>query len=133
MRDAMKTALETIPGFRGYDTAPGSVNPPCGVVLLGDPAVVYDEVFGDSALGTGADQLRFQILVLVANTSDRTAQDNLDGYLAGSGANSVKAAVEGNLGGIVLDCSVTQAGKPGVYTYGGVEYFGSTLQVEVMV
>lgn len=129
IRDALKTQLLTIPNFRAYDTAPDQVTPPCGVVLLGDPAVVYDQVFGPST----ADFIRMRVLVLVDNATGRAAQDALDGYLAGSGANSVKTAVEGNLGGIVDDCSVTQAGKPGIYTYGGVDYLGSELQVEVMV
>lgn len=126
IRDAIKTQLQTIPGLRAYDTLSLVVNAPAAVVIWGDPAIEYDESF------SGGDKLRFVIVAIVALVSDRTAQDSLDGYLDNSGATSIKSAVEGTLGGLVADCNVTTATKPGVYPVGGVNYLGVRFNVEVM-
>lgn len=128
IRDGLKTALETIGGLRAYDTEPGQVSVPAAVVIPGEPFVEYDLAMGDNA-----DQLNFVVLVLVQRADDRTAQDALDGYLAGSGALSVKSAIEGTLGGVVNDASVSTAVGYGPYSYANVEYLGVKFNVSVMV
>lgn len=126
IRDAIQAQLQTIPGLRAYDTLSSVVNAPAAVVMWGDPAIEYDQAF------EGTDKLRFVIVAIVALVSDRTAQNALDGYLDNSGATSIKTVVEGTLGGLVVDCTVTTATKPGVYPIGGVNYLGVRFNVEVM-
>lgn len=88
IRDAIKTALETISGLKGYDTAPETPNEfPCAYVV--PRSGNYTDSLGSGSL------LQFEIVLLVAKGPGLgRAQDSLDGYLAPSGATSIKAALE---------------------------------------
>ena len=94
VRDGLKTRLQTITGLRVYDLIPEPVTPPCAVV--GQLDLTFDI---DNA--RGLDQATVDIYVIVQRFSERAGQDKLDGYLAGTGATSIKAAIEGDrtLGG----------------------------------
>lgn len=141
IRAALATALATvvvpnsISTLRAHGTVPAQVSPPAAVVLVNDPAIEYDLVFGDPALGTGADRIHLIVLVLAGLASERIAQDVLDAYMDPTGTSSVKLAIEGNLGGVVLDCSVVTVGAPKIENYAGTEqgYLGIRFVVEVMV
>lgn len=94
VRDALKTRLQTIAGLRVYEVIPEPVTPPCAIV--GQLDFTFDI---DNA--RGLDQANVDIYVIVQRFSERAGQDKLDGYLAGTGATSIKAAIEGDrtLGG----------------------------------
>ena len=94
VRDALKTRLQTISGLRVYEIIPEPVTPPCAIV--GQLDFTFDI---DNA--RGLDQANVDIYVIVQRFSERAGQDKLDGYLAGTGATSIKAAIEGDrtLGG----------------------------------
>jgi hypothetical protein len=94
VRDALKTRLQTISGLRVYEIIPEPITPPCAVV--GQLDFTFDI---DNA--RGLDQANVDIYVIVQRFSERAGQDKLDGYLAGTGATSIKAAIEGDrtLGG----------------------------------
>lgn len=128
IRDGIRDRLETIDGLRGYDTMSTVLNVPAAVVVPDDPMVTYNE-----AMGPVTALLHFNVVVLVSKSSDRAAQDALDAYLAPSGVSSVKAAVEGTLGGTADDAQVTTASRYGVYVVGAVEYLGIQFGVEVLV
>ena len=127
VRDALKTALATIPGLRTYDVAPGQVVVPAAVVVPGEPLVEYQVAMG------GGAQLTFNIMLLVQLATERIAAEALDQYMAEVGDHSVKAAVDGNLGGVVMDANVVSVGAYGFHTYAGAEYFGVRFTVGVMV
>jgi hypothetical protein len=116
IREALKKQLEEIKGLRAYDTMPDLPQPPCAVVGQ------LDFTF-DLNNSRGLDQANLDVYVLVQRFSERTGQDNLDKYLAGSGDYSIKAAIESDL---TLDGScntlrVTSA-EAGTYLSGDVEY-----------
>jgi hypothetical protein len=94
VRDALKTRLQTISGLRVYEIIPEPITPPCAIV--GQLDFTFDI---DNA--RGLDQANVDIYVIVQRFSERAGQDKLDGYLAGTGATSIKAAIEGDrtLGG----------------------------------
>jgi hypothetical protein len=94
VRDGLKTRLQTISGLRVYEIIPEPITPPCAVV--GQLDFTFDI---DNA--RGLDQANVDIYVIVQRFSERAGQDKLDGYLAGTGATSIKAAIEGDrtLGG----------------------------------
>ena len=94
VRDGLKTRLQTISGLRVYELIPEPITPPCAVV--GQLDFTFDI---DNA--RGLDQANVDIYVIVQRFSERAGQDKLDGYLAGTGATSIKAAIEGDrtLGG----------------------------------
>jgi hypothetical protein len=129
IRDGLKARLATIPGLYEYDIVPDDIVTPAAVVLPGDPLIVFDSTFA-----RGSDEFNFLILVLVQYANERTAQDQLDGFLAGSGTSSVKTAIEGGggtLGGVVACVTVTAAGSYGAREYAGVQYLGVEFSVVV--
>ncbi len=72
----------------------------------------HDGVTYDLAMGRGLDQLKLVLRGFVSNGFDIEAQKRLDGWLASSGGESIKAAVESDrtLGGTVSDAHVSSAG-----------------------
>ena len=104
IKDALKVALETIPGLRAYDYQPDQVNPPFVFATL-------EEVTYHGAMGAGNIVNRFSVTVVVQRASERVAQDKLDGYVAYDGAQSVRQALEADrtLDGVVQDLIVTGA------------------------
>ena len=108
--------MQTISGLRAYDLIPDTVVPPAAVV--GQLDFTFDI---DNA--RGLDQAQVDVLVIVQRFSERTGQDKLDAYLAGSGASSIKAAIEADrtLSGAVNTLRVTGA-EAGTYDSQGVTF-----------
>jgi hypothetical protein len=134
IREGLKARLDTISGLRAHAWVVGDIVPPAAIVIPGDPsrksslAIAYD-----ATMGRGSDDFLFTLLILVSNKVERSAQEALDGYLAGSGATSVKAAVEGedSLGGVAHFTRVVGVRDYGLVTYGGQTYVGAEFMVEV--
>lgn len=129
LRANAATLLDTITAIRKvYDYIPDTAPPtPCGIV--GNVSVVWDE-----AMQRGLDSYSFEVYVVVSRMSERSGQDELDALLAGSGAGSVKAALEGgspvrSLNGAVSTVRVTTA-TPISITMGGVDFFAYRYEVE---
>jgi hypothetical protein len=125
VRDGLKTRLETITGLRAYDLIPDTVTPPAAVV--GQLDFTFDI---DNA--RGLDQAQVDVLVIVQRFSERSGQNLLDLYLAGSGASSIKAAIEGDrtLGGVVNTLRVTGA-EAGTYESQGVEFLSYRYRITI--
>lgn len=125
VRDSLKTRLQTITGLRAYDLIPDTVVPPCAVV--GQLDFTFDI---DNA--RGLDQAQVDVLVIVQRFSERAGQDKLDAYLAGSGASSIKAAIEGDrtLGGTVNTLRVTGA-EAGTYDSQGVTFLSYRYRITI--
>ena len=112
VRDALKNNLQTITTLRVYDLIPDVIVPPCAVV--GQLDFTFDI---DNA--RGLDQASVDVYVIVQRISERTGQDKLDNFLAGSGTGSIKTALESDrtLGGLVDTLRVISADS-GTYTSG---------------
>ena len=125
VRDGLKTRLQTISGLRAYDLIPDTVTPPAAVV--GQLDFTFDI---DNA--RGLDQAQVDVLVIVQRFSERSGQDLLDLYLSGSGASSIKAAIEGDrtLGGVVNTLRVTGA-EAGTYESQGVEFLSYRYRITI--
>lgn len=129
IRDGLQTRLDVATNLRPYDTWPGTFNPP--------GAIVTPKSFGFTAMG-GADtsgEYQFDIVLAVQASDPRAAQNELDGYLALTGAGSVIVALLGDhtLGGACEDLNVS-----GWHDYGGIEingvpYLGVVIDVVVLV
>lgn len=128
LRAGLATRLATITGLHVYANPLGLINPPAALVI---PAGNFLDF--DATMGRGSDNFRFTVRLLVAETVADLGQDALDPYLAGSGASSIKAAIEGDgsLGSIASFTVVTGAEGYGGYEYGGVSYLGCDFSVEV--
>lgn len=112
VRDALKNNLQTITNLRVYDLIPDIVTPPCAVVGQLDFTFDIDNM-------RGLDQASVDVYVIVQRISERTGQDKLDNFLAGSGNGSIKTAIESDrtLGGLVDTLRVISA-ESGTYNSG---------------
>lgn len=104
LRTGLGNNLRTIPGLRVYELIPDNPSFPAAVISL-------DRVAYDSTMARGADEITFIVTIVVGRADDRSAQTRLDTYLAGSGAQSVKTAIEADvtLGGAAMTCRVEEA------------------------
>lgn len=122
--DAIGTRLGTINGLRVYDYPADNVAVPAAVVSHPD-TITYDVTYA-----RGCDMATVQVTVIVGKVSDRASRDALEAYRAGTGSSSIKAALDGNLGGAVQTARVTQADAL-TLTLAGVEYAAATFDVEI--
>ena len=125
VRDALKNNLQTITNMRVYDTIPDIVTPPCAVVGQLDFTFDIDNQ-------RGLDQASVDIYVIVQRISERTGQDKLDNFLAGSGTGSIKTAIESDrsLGGLVDTLRVISA-ESGTYTSGDQSFLSYRYNVTI--
>lgn len=128
IRTGLQTRLATITGLNAYDKVPGTVTTPAAFPMPGP--IEFDET-----MGRGSDLYTFKVRLLVQRSTDTYAQEDLDAYLAGSGASSVKAAIEGDitLGGVADWTRVTGVPAYGDVTHAGIDYLGADFNVEVNV
>jgi hypothetical protein len=125
VRQGLKLNLEEISGLRVYELVPDVVVPPCAII--GQLDLVFD-----TNNARGLDTATIDVMVIVQRFSERSGQDALDKYLAGSGEYSIKAAIEADrtLGGAVDTLRVTGA-QSGVYQSADVEYLSYRYQITV--
>jgi len=127
LRTGLATNLATISGLRTAATVPDSINPPIAVVM--PASITYDIAFAR----TGGDEYEFTVMVIVGRVDERTAQNRLDGYCSGSGASSIKTAIESDktLGGKAFSLRVTNLRNYNQVTVGDVIYLAAEFTVQV--
>jgi hypothetical protein len=125
IREGIKQNLSSIDGLRCYDLVPDVIVPPC--VVVGQLDFTFD-----LNNARGLDQANLDVFVIVQRFSERTGQDKLDKYLAGSGDNSIKAAIESDrtLGGACNTLRVTSA-ESGTYQMGDIDYLSYRYRLTV--
>lgn len=115
-----------------YDYVPDNVLVPC----------IYPEAVKtdfDQTMGRGTDKITVRLRLLCARTDDRAGQHMLYGYLAGSGASSIKAAIEaargvpgvGALSGACHDLHVEEVGEARWYEHAGERLVGADFVVTI--
>jgi hypothetical protein len=134
IREALATTVKTaIPGLNCYGYCPDSIPEPC--FYVGEIEIDFDRAFGRAM-----DEMRLTCRLLTSRADDRAGQAALDAYLAGSGASSVKQALEdargapgqAALGGLCDDLHLTRVQGYRWYLVGQVEYYGAELIVRVI-
>jgi hypothetical protein len=128
IRDGLRTRLATISGLRVPHRPPGEVTTPAAIVA--GPAISYD-----STMSRGSDDFTFTVSLLMSRGWDRAAEQQLDGYLAGSGSSSVKQVLEADPAGLGVSgvdyVHVVSTTEPGSIEVGAISYFGVQITVEV--
>jgi hypothetical protein len=127
LRTGLANRLATISGLRASAQLPEQPTPP--------QAVVYPQrITYDGAFRRGHDEYTFTILVIVGRAGERTAQTALDAYCNGTGASSIKTAVEADstLGGKAIDCRVTDMTGQGSLQVGDASYITAEFTVTVL-
>ena len=127
LRTGLATNLATISGLRTSATIPDQVTTPIAVVMPNQ--ITYDTAFSRD----GGDEYEFIVMVIVGRVDERTAQNRLDAYCSGSGASSVKLAIEKDktLGGKAFDCRVTTLRNYNQVTVGDTTYLSGEFVVQV--
>lgn len=139
VRDALANAARTItlPAGIAKLTATGFM--PDAVVtphfFVADIEITYDRV-----MGRGLDELLCTCRVLVSRSDDRSAQRILDAMLSGSGAASLKAALEAArgapgqfaLGGLADDLHLQRVQGYRWFEHADTTYLGAELTVKVI-
>lgn len=135
--DGLKARVETLTttdyAVRGVTEWSGPIPASGNAVAV---VVEYDGTTYDAAMGGQADDLAFKLTFLTPKVSDRTAKDRLYGFCdtAAGSATSVRAAVNGSLGGVVAFATVRSNTGVQEYRPGGDEgpaYLGVEFVVAV--
>ena len=129
IRDGLKTNLETISGLTAYEYVPDWIEPPIALVAP------INSLNYDSTMARGADTYDIPVIVYISRVDAQLSQDTVDGYLASTGATSVKAAIESDptLGGAAMSVRVISATDYGEYEVTqGTSFLGVTFNVEVI-
>lgn len=122
--DELAEAVDTISGLRVTGYYPGTISPPSGWVDL-PQSYTFDQTFG-----RGLDSMILEVWVAVTMLDHRTARNAITPYLAGSGASSVKAAIEGYTPTAYHSARVERA-EFNVISVGGQDYLAATFMVNV--
>jgi len=124
--DGLKARLATISGLRAYSYQPEQLNPPFAFPVL-------QQVQYHGAMGGGDVAMTWGITVVTGRWTDRTAHSLLDGYLAYSGASSIRAAIEADptLGGVAGTLIVASAANISALTVADADFLQVQLSVTV--
>jgi hypothetical protein len=122
----MGTALEAIPNLRVREFIPPLVTPPMAVV---NPS----NIEYDLNARRGLTRFTFTVTMFVVKADDRAAQKRIDPFVATSGVQSVKAALEADrtLGGVVDTLRVQSVANYAASDANDVDYLAVDFEVEV--
>jgi hypothetical protein len=132
IREALAVNLDVLTDVQVSAYMLASPTPPSAHLYPGGGA---GEIEYDLAMGRGLDRWPFTVQVFVGAAADVGAQKRLDVFLAPSGAQSVKAAIESDktLGGLVQDVRVVSCDGYRAYTFDGrAAVLGAEWHVEVL-
>jgi hypothetical protein len=123
----LATAAETIADLNAEAYCPDAISPPA--IFPAEVEITYDKTFK-----RGFDAFQVTLRLLVSHADDRAGQKQLKDYLAGSGALSVKQALEADqsLGGACDGLRVQAARGYGLYEHNGQQFYGAELTVYVI-
>jgi len=128
LRTGLKdTITAAIPALFGYNQVPEVANLPAFVVVPRETDFVV-------AMGRGADTYEFDVIVLVSRRDDGLAQTDLDAYVTGAGASSIRQAIFNarTLGLAGTDAHVYRMESYGAqWDIGEINHVGAALKVRV--
>ncbi|UUV29139.1 hypothetical protein NQK81_30755 [Amycolatopsis roodepoortensis] len=127
VKAAAAAAVDTIEGLRCFPFVPDAISPPA--FFVAEVEVEYDTTFG-----RGMDTVYLTCRLLVSHATDRTGQEQLDGYLRGAGPLSVKQALEADpsLGGVCDAVRVQRVSGYGLYEHSNSHYYGAEWRVLII-
>jgi hypothetical protein len=108
---------------------PSSLEPPAVVVAPSTGTFLTYNSTQDHQ----SDDMRFTLWLLVSSAWDRTSQDKIDSFLAGSGESSIRAAVEDVALADAQWAAITGVSNYGQIMFAGIQYWGCQFHVAVGV
>ena len=124
--NGLKDRLATISGLRTFSFQPPQLNPPVAFPVI-------TQVNYHRAMGGGLVVYDCVVYVIVGRYTDDRANADLDGYLAFSGAKSIRAALEGDetLGGVAQSLTVNSSTDISSVQQSDAEFLQIATQVTV--
>lgn len=125
LRAGLAKNLQTIKGLRVVETLPDLVNPP--MAMIGLTKVAYNQQNQRSMA-----EYTFQVTVVLGRVSERTAQREMDIFVA-PGEGSVKYALESDrtLGGAAYEVFVPELSAIGAVSINGIDFYSAEFSVQV--
>lgn len=125
VRTGLVTRLNTISGLTALSYIPEHITPPIALV---DQL----EIEFDASMGRGLDTAFVDVMLIVPRQDAQSGQSALDGYLAGTGTGSIKAAIESDktLGGACSTLQVLSA-SPGTYQSQGIDFLAYRYRIKI--
>lgn len=133
--DVITANVVSSPTLTALAYLPDAVSAP--VIFTADIDVEFDRAFNG-----GMDQVMFTLRLLVSRADDRAAQLLLDGYISGSGAASIRTAIElgraingaagGTLGGAAADMHLKSMTAYRWFQVGDTQFLGAEFSLLVI-
>lgn len=123
--DDLGDALSAIDGLRIYPYWADSIQPPAAIVEFPE-ALDYDRT-----LRRGSDDFSVPVVVMVARRDGRSSRDRLAKFAAGSGTDSVKAAIEAHTPTTYHSARVERV-RFDTAQVAGVDYLAATFTVHLI-
>ena len=122
----LKARLATISGLRTFSFQPPQLNPPVAFPVI-------TQVNYHRAMGGGLVVYDCVVYVIVGRYTDDRAMNEIDDYLAFSGAKSIRAALEGDekLGGVAQSLTVNSSTDISSIQQSDAEFLQIATQVTV--
>lgn len=121
----LNTRLDTVDGLRVTPSPGTRIAPPTAILMLPD-RIDYDQTYG-----RGEDKLSIPLAVIVGRANDRTASRAIVAYMNGSGASSVKAALESGTYTAFDEVVVTDA-ETETLTVGETDYLAVVFHLDIV-
>ena len=126
IHEALSLALAAVPGLRVADHLPEQINPPMAVIQI--QSVTYHR-----AMQGGLSEWQYLVAVISGRMGDRSAQMQLDGWMAYNGSQSIRAALEVDqtLNGVCQSLMVADMVSVRPITQGDAAYLSCEFNVTV--
>lgn len=127
VREGLAANLRTIQGLRVSEYLPEQINAPMAVINL-------ERLEYLGAFQGGLRTYSFIVMLIAGRMGERSAQRQLDAFMAWDGDQSVRQAVEADtsLGGAAQTCKVEAARGVRMLDFGDATYLVVDFEIEVM-
>lgn len=128
IRKNMATAVSGIAGLQALPSLVGAIVAPTWI--SGEPQEIrYHQTFSTG----GLNEILLVGRIYASRADDLAGQQRLDGFLSPTGATSIPAAIEADLtlAGACRTLVVERAHSYGMWTVGGVDYYGAHLDIRI--
>jgi hypothetical protein len=124
--DELAGRLRLAPSLTGrtYAYPPAAVTPPAAIVS-------YPSAYSfDATYGRGMDRVTGTVVVVVGRPTERSSRDQLTRYVDGTGAESVKALLDGD---DYTSCDSVRVASADfdVYSIGGIDYLTAVFEIDI--
>ena len=110
---------------RVYEWPTLDVSPPA--VIVGYPTSLNF----DATMARGSDRATFPVWIVCGKSDARTTRDAVARYINPVGANDVKTALDGDLGGVVQSCRVVSMTVEAT-NINGVDYLAPRFDLDIL-